>query len=98
MICAAVEGVGRMGDLSPRNSQQRHRERAGKDAYRRFAIAMREFRDAVAEMAETSGPDLKRSPGGFAGDPDLKAQRHQKIITKLRANGYRPLSEIVEEV
>lgn len=82
-----------MGDLSTKDSQARHRERAGKDAYRRFASAMREFRAAIAEMAETSEPDLKRSPGGFVGDRDLKAKRHKKVVTKLRANGYRPLMQ-----
>lgn len=85
-----------MRGFNAQHYQAIRREQAGKDAYRRFALAMAEFRDAIAEIAATSVADTT-THRGFAS-VHARPERHKKIVTKLRANGYRPLAEIGEEV
>lgn len=62
---------------------------AGRKPYRRFADRMAAFRDEVAEIAASSRPDRKTAVGYTT--PEERAAFHKKVITKLRANGYRPL-------
>lgn len=84
-----------MRGFNAQHYQAIRREQAGKDAYRRFALAMAEFRDAIAEIAATSRPDRRK-----AGGPLIVAARvvlHEKAISKLHANGYRPLNQVTEE-
>lgn len=81
-----------MAKFSIQRHQELHRAQAGKNAYRRFAQAMGEFREAIAEME--AADKSKQLP--LCEIEEVGTKRPKKIVTPLRANGYRPLSAVQE--
>lgn len=62
---------------------------AGRTPNKRFATTMANFRDQIAEVVASSRPVMTVQMSRSKNDD--RAKMHKKIITKLRANGYRPL-------